>query len=353
MKQTNSVKQLVSGGLILMLVCLPCFIFRDVLGHRVVALLLLMTVSIMAMTFEIIPILVLAALSALVWNFFFIPPLFTFHISSPEDILLFTMYFIIAMVNVVFMRRIRRMEQKNQEQAQKERTLILYSTFFNSLSHELRTPIATIIGSAETLQSFKTKLAEKEESELLQQIESAGHQLHLQVNNILNVSRLESGLLAPKMEWCDVNDIIQSALQNHFPNQNRIEFHVNEHLPLCQTDAGLWEQIILNVLKNALLYTSGAVWIDVWVENNQLTLTITDEGSGIPEEHLTSVFEKFYRLSHTQTGGTGLGLSIVKGYIEVLQGAVKAENRKVPSRGLQVTLQIPVATNYVNQLKNE
>ena len=132
MKRTIHIKQLITGLLIVLLVCLPCFIFRELLGHRVVALLLLMTVSIMAMTFEIIPILIIAALSALVWNFFFIPPVFTFHITSPEDILLFSMYFVIALVNVVFMRRIRKMEQKNQEQAEKERTLTLYSTFFNS-----------------------------------------------------------------------------------------------------------------------------------------------------------------------------------------------------------------------------
>lgn len=346
------IKQLGTGVVILLLVCLPCFIFRDVLGYRVVALLLLMTVSIKAIRFEIIPVSVLAAISALVWNFFFIPPIYTFHISNPEDILLFTMYFVIAMVNVVFMRRIRKMEQKNQEQAEKERTLTLYSTFFNSLSHELHTPIATIIGSAETLQQLKDKLADKEQTDLLQQIESAGLQLHLQVNNILNVSRLESGLLAPKLEWCDMNDIIHGTLQHHFPDQNRIHFTTNEQLPLCQTDAGLWDQILLNVLKNALIYSQGYVYIDVATPENTLEISITDEGPGIPEEQLENLFEKFYRLPHTQTGGTGLGLSIVKGYIEVLDGSVKAKNRSDCS-GLQLVMQIPVMTNYLNQLKNE
>lgn len=346
------IKQLGTGVVILLLVCLPCFIFRDVLGYRVVALLLLMTVSIMAMTFEILPILILAALSALVWNFFFIPPLFTFHISSPEDILLFSMYFVIAMVNVVFMRRIRKMEQKNQEQAEKERTLTLYSTFFNSLSHELRTPIATIIGSAETLQQLKEKLAPQEQTDLLQQIESAGLQLHLQVNNILNVSRLESGLLAPKMEWCDINDIIHGTLQHHFPDQKRIHFTPNEQLPLCQTDAGLWDQIVLNVVKNALHYTQGNVYIEVAISDDLLEISITDEGPGVPDAQLETLFEKFYRLPQTQTGGTGLGLSIVKGYIEALQGSVKVKNRSDRS-GLQLLMQIPVKTNYLNQLKNE
>lgn len=352
MQTQHGIKQLGTGVVLLLLVCVPCFVFREILGYRVVALLLLMLLSLLAMYFEVVPILILAAISALIWNFFFIPPIFTFHISSTEDVLLFSMYFVVAMVNAVFMTRIRRMEKRNQQEAEKERTLQLYATFFNSLSHELRTPIATIIGSAETLQTLKDKLAANEESDLLQQIESAGHQLHLQVNNILNVSRLESGLLAPKMEWCDWNEIINDTIQNHFPDQNRIHYTSNESLPLCQTDAGLWEQILLNVLKNALLYTQGPVELTITVTQNQCTLVIGDYGPGVPEPHLTDLFAKFYRLPQSITGGTGLGLSIVKGYIEVMHGTVTAANRRDAS-GLIITMTIPVSTNYLNQLKNE
>lgn len=134
------------------------FAFSELLGYRVVALLLLMTVSIIAMLFEITPVLVAALLSSLVWNFFFIPPIYTFHINSTEDGLLFLLYFLVALVNTVLSFKIRKEEKKARDKEQKLQQIEVYNTLLNSLSHELKTPISTIIGAVDTLQESQHKL---------------------------------------------------------------------------------------------------------------------------------------------------------------------------------------------------
>ena len=136
-----------------------CFLLSSFITYKIVALLLLVTVSFIAMFFDILPVLLAALLSALVWNFFFIPPTFTFTIGSTEDVLMFFMYFIIAMVNATLTYKIRQAEKEASKREEKENTLKLYSTLLNSLSHELRTPISTIIGATDNLQTNDQKLS--------------------------------------------------------------------------------------------------------------------------------------------------------------------------------------------------
>jgi two-component system sensor histidine kinase KdpD len=135
-------------------------LLMPLIGYMAVALLLLLAVSVMAMVLPVWPVMAAAALSAVVWNFFFIPPTFTFHINSTQDVLMFAMYFSIAMLNAVLTSRIRRAEQQARQREGREKTLLLYNTLLNSLSHELRTPIAAIIGAVDTLKESATRLSE-------------------------------------------------------------------------------------------------------------------------------------------------------------------------------------------------
>ena len=114
---------------------------------------LLVTVSMLAMFLDIVPVLVASLLSAFIWDFFFIPPRFTLTVGTPEDRILFLMYFVIAMINAVLTNKIRKMEKAVKEKDEKEKSVKFYNTLLNSLSHELRTPITTILGSTDNLQS--------------------------------------------------------------------------------------------------------------------------------------------------------------------------------------------------------
>ena len=340
--------------LLVIVIALICFSFKNLIGYKIVALILLMAVSVVAMLFEILPVLLAAILSAVIWNVFFIPPLYSFRISNTEDLLMFLMYFIIALVNVVLTFKIREAEKKARDKEEKEKELKLYNTLLNSLSHELRTPIATILGSVEMLKDDKDKLSAVSQTELLDEIFTAGNRLNRQVENILNMSRLESGMLKPKSDWTDMNELINSTIQKLIPvNQHKLIFQNNENLPLFKLDSGLTEQILYNLLHNAVQHTpvNTIIVINVNHESDYCLMTVSDNGKGFPGKEIASVFDKFYRLPHTKTGGSGLGLSIVKGFTEAQNGTIKLENNEWG--GAKFTIQIPSETSYLNNLKNE
>lgn len=349
----NVFKQSLIALVTVIIMASGCYFFTNFLGYKVVAFILLMTVSILAMLFEIVPVLLAATLSALIWNFFFISPIYTFHISNSEDMLMFLMYFLVAFVNTVLTFKIKKIEKKAREKEEKEKTLKLYNTLLNSLSHELRTPISAIIGSVDILQESDAKLTSENRKSLLNEIEIAGLKLNDQVENLLNMSRLESGILKLKLDWCDLNEQIRLVIQNHFLSNPRILFKDEENFPICKLDIFLFEQILINLIRNALFYTAEncTVTISMKLNDNLLMVTVEDNGLGIQEAHINQIFDKFYRVPQTITGGTGLGLSIVKGFVEAHNGTIEVKN-SIPN-GLKFDIFVPVEITYVNQLKNE
>ena len=347
--------QYTASILFVLLVAVISFFFKELIGYKVVALILMVTVSLLAMLMDILPVLIAAVLSALIWNFFFIPPIFTFHIKDTEDLLMFLMYFIIAMVNAVLTFKIREQEKKARDEKEKEKTIKLYNVLFNSLSHELRTPIATIIGAVDTLKENRQKLSEVNQNILLSEIDTASLRLNRQVENLLNMSRLETGILKPNFIWCDVNEIIFAVIET-FKETNKTHqllFTENEKLPLVKLDVGFMEQILNNIIYNAIQYTpeKSIIKISVQVENQICKWIIEDNGNGFEEKVIPFVFDKFYRVSNSKTGGTGLGLSIVKGYVKAQNGIVWVENIK--SGGAKFIIEISSETSYINNIKNE
>ncbi len=336
------------------LVSALCFLTDNYLGYKTVALILLMVVSFIAMLFEIFPVLLAALLSALIWNFFFIPPIFTFHIDNAEDILMFLLYFLIALVHTVLTFKIREAETKARDKEEREKTIKLYNTLLNSLSHELRTPISTIIGAVDTLIEHNDKLTVTHQTELLNEIDKASIRLNRQVENLLSMSRLESGILKPKNDWCDINELICSQIDK-LPNStgHKIEFRIDEGLPLFKLDAGLLDQILHNIIHNCLQYTPehSIITISAHHMEGNCIIRISDNGNGFPNDEVALVFEKFYRLTNTKTGGSGLGLSIVRGFTEAMNGKVLLEND--PKGGAIFTIEIMAETSFIGNLKHE
>jgi two-component system, OmpR family, sensor histidine kinase KdpD len=316
---------------------------------------LLVTLSLLALFFDILPILISALLSALIWNYFFIPPRFTFHVHTAEDFFLLIMYFFIAMVHAVFTYKIRQLQKEARKKEEKASTLKLYNTLLNSLSHELRTPIATIIGASDNLLMNAARLTEENKTNLVTEISIASLRLNQQVENLLNMSRLESGFIQPKKDWCDVNEFIYAAIKRVEDNcdEHIININVKENLPLFKLDSGLMEQVLYNLVNNAVIYTpsSSTITINGDCINNNCVITVEDNGKGFPPGEREKVFEKFYRLKYSKTGGTGLGLSIAKGFVEAHNGIIFLEN--VASGGAKFTITIPTETSYIKDMKNE
>jgi two-component system sensor histidine kinase KdpD len=353
-KKTKTQQYLISI-LLIVVVAAICFSLPDYIGYHVVALLLLVAVSFIAMFFDIFPVLLAAFLSALIWNMFFIPPRFSLSVATTEDALLLAMYFVIASVNAALTFKIRQMEKKEVKKEQKENTLKLYNTLLNSLSHELRTPISTIIGATDNLLTDATKLTEKNKEELLSEISKASFRLNRQVDNLLNMSRIESGFLQLKKDWVDVNELLYDVVKRlkeqtqHHP----VSILIKEDLPLFKLDFGLMEHVLYNLIYNATIYIPkySVITVKAACINEKLVIHVEDTGNGFPEDETEKVFDKFYRLKNSKAGGTGLGLSIVKGFVEAHNGIVRLEN--MPEGGAKFTIEIPAETSYLNDLKNE
>ena len=265
------------------------------------------------------------------------------------------MYFVIALVNAVLTFKIREAEKKARDKEEKENTIKLYNTLLNSLSHELRTPISTIIGAVDTLKEGKDKISPDNQNDLLSEIDKASIRLNRQVENLLNMSRLETGMLKLHLDWCDINELVFTVIQKLSVNsaKHKIEFSPNEKLPLFKLDAALMEEVLHNIIHNAIQYTNenSEIKITVTHEKENCVITISDNGKGFPESEIKFVFDKFYRLPQTKTGGTGLGLSIAKGFTEAHNGKIKLEN--IATGGAKFTIGIPAETSFISNLKNE
>lgn len=334
-----------------------CYLFSDFIGYRVTAFVLFVAVSIIAMLFDIFPVLAAALLSAVTWNFFFIPPRFTFHISSAEDIILFLMYFVIASVNAVLTYKIRQLARIAGEEEKKANTVKLYNTLLNSLSHELRTPISTIIGASDNLLNDTNKLSDTNKRELISEISQASFRLNRQVENLLNMSRLESGFIQAKKDWCDVQELIHSTINqlDDLLKDHKVIIDLADKLPLFKVDFGLLQQALTNLIGNAAIYTPPGSHIKIHAETKEskhtsfLILQVEDDGPGLPGEESERVFEKFYRLKNSKTGGTGLGLSIAKGFVEAHGGTIALARPSMKGAGF--IIEIPAETSYIDAEK--
>lgn len=468
---------------------------KDFIGYQVVAFALLFTVSILALFAGIGPILLSAALSAILWDFFFIPPPFTLHVARLEDILMLLMYFIIALIGGVMTSRVRKQEKLTRERELRtnalyqftrelsmtsgtdevirisvkyikkyskfdgavilqegnnvlgkkvrpegmfnlteneisvaewsfkhsrkagkftdtlpsnnytfypltgnkmnlgvvvikpdrpltadeddfwdayrtqisnglERELLneiarrasvldesdkLYKSLFNSISHELRIPVAAIMGASDSLlgNEFNDDLRQN----LYREINKASSRLNRLIENLLNMSRLESGRISPHPDWFDVHDLITKVvddLKDELAIFN-LEVIIPDDMPLVRIDSGLIEQVLHNLVLNSTQYSKPdtTIRIKMYYDKPNFIVQVMDRGPGFPPNELLNVFNKFYRLGGNVSGGTGLGLSIVKGFVDAHNGTVKAENRK--NGGARITVRIPAEVHDISE----
>jgi two-component system sensor histidine kinase KdpD len=261
------------------------------------------------------------------------------------------MYFLIAMINAVLTFKIRQAEKTARLKEERANSVKLYNTILDSLSHELRTPIAAITGASDNL-LFNNHLTEHNKHQLLIEISRASLRLNQQVENLLNISRLESGHIQPKSDWCDIVELVYETVKRVEENNahRKIHISINPDIPLCSLDKGMLEQVIYNLLNNAAIHTPSHCRIEIGVtcHADLLQVIIEDDGQGFTDLHQKDVFRKFSRSQTPATSGAGLGLSIVKGFTEALGGTVGLQKRT--GGGALFTIVIPVKTGYLKEV---
>src|SRR5258706_6307093 len=299
-------RQYLYSIIIVILISLLCFGLSEFISYQVVAFILFLTVSLLAVLFDILPVLLSAALSAFTWDFFFIPPRFTIHVGTTEDTILLIMYFVIALISGVLTYKIRQIEKSARLKEERANSVKLYNTILNSLSHELRTPIATIIGATDNLQSNQ-HLSEANKEQLISEISKASLRLNQQVENLLNISRLESGHIKPKNDWCDIVELVYEQVKRVEENnpKRKIDISINPDMPLCSLDKGMLEQVVHNLLNNAAMHTETncRIGISASCYADLLTIAIEDNGNGFSGIDRRDVFDKFSRTKNSTTSG--------------------------------------------------
>jgi two-component system sensor histidine kinase KdpD len=405
------------AGIITLLTALAFFPVRELIGYQVVAFALLFEVSILAIFLGIGPILLSATLSALLWDFLFIPPPYTLHIEKPEDVLMLSMYFIIVILNGILTSRVRMQEKMTREREEKTMALYRLTSELSSASgieEVIKVSVKDIrkffqVDSVIIMQS-RNKELEKEirhESELMfseaeMSIASWTYYHSRKAGRFtdtlpstpytfypLNGTRHNLGVIAVRQNkafkgdveifWDTFQTQISNALEREFLDElarkalildesdklNKTRFDVHDLLkkvtgslgselehfnletvipddtPLVYSDFDQIEQVLYNLLINATQYSppGTTIRIKMYYEKPYFVMQVMDRGPGFPKDAIPYIFNKFYRVSGTQTGNTGLGLSIVKGFVDAHNGTVEIENRK--NGGARVTIRIP------------
>jgi len=236
-------------------------------------------------------------------------------------------------------QRLRDAEQQAKLVSESER---LSKTLLNSISHEIRTPIAAIRSAASNL--GERGLADGFQREMVGEIQEASHRLNRLVGNLLSMTRLETGHVKPNLDWCDLSDLIQVTLKEIQADLqgHEVRVELGPGLPLVRIDFVLMQQALSNLLLNVVVHTPRGTPVEVSarVDSGQLLMMVADRGPGLPPESLPFIFEKFYRAPTAPAGGTGLGLAIVKGLVEAHAGQVAAQNR--PGGGAAFTIRLPI-----------
>jgi two-component system, OmpR family, sensor histidine kinase KdpD len=208
----------------------------------------------------------------------------------------------------------------------------LRSSLLSAVSHDLRTPLSVITGSASALLDSELTLAPTARRDLVETIHEEGERLNRLVRNLLDMTRLEAGAVKVAKEWQPIEGIVGAAL-SRLEDQLRdrkVDAQFPPGLPLVPIDGVLIEQVLINLLENAAKYTpkGSPIVISAHQDKSDLVMEIADRGSGIPADHVDKIFEKFHRLPRENVGGgAGLGLAICRGIVEAHGGRIWAENR--------------------------
>jgi two-component system sensor histidine kinase KdpD len=234
--------------------------------------------------------------------------------------------------SAVALERVRLAGQINEARLSVESER-LRAALLTSLSHDLKTPLASILGAVTSLKQYRDLLDDPAREDLVATIQEEAERLSRFVANLLDMTRIESGAVQLDREHTHIDEIVVTALQrvSGMVSDHKVEVDLAANLPVLHLDVMLFEQVLVNLLDNAAKYAPPGSEIRIRTERTEgaVVIEVLDEGPGIPEDRLERVFEKFHRIKQgdRQRGGTGLGLAICRGFVTALGGKIVAANR--------------------------
>lgn len=295
-----------------------------------------------------------AFVGVMCFDFFFVPPRFSFHVHDVQYVWTFIVMFATAMTISHLTIRFRAEADAARESEQRSIWLLekakqaevaadserLRSSLLSSVSHDLRTPLAAIMGSASTLLEKKEFRDSEESKSLLENIESEADRLSRLVQNLLETTRLESGKIQLNKSLYPLEEVLGSALERmkKWLKDRKIDVHLPEDLPSVPLDPLLLDQVFSNLIENGIRHTPPATALDISArqKGDFIHVSVADRGAGLKDDELERVFEKFYHAE--KSPGAGLGLVICRAIINAHGGRIWAENRAGGGAIFQFTL---------------
>ncbi len=284
------------------------------------------------------PAIVTSVISVLAFDFFLVPPYLTFNVADIQYFFTFIAFLIVGIVVGTFASKVR--EQVIQRQTEK-----LHSALLSSISHDLKTPLVSITGALTALLDGKANLDELHKVELLETAREESSRLNRLVNNLLDMTKMEAGVLRISKEPCDLRDLIGTCLEqlkDRIGSRN-IKIDIPKDFPEVAVDFPFMLKALFNVMDNAFKYSSADKPVEIRAFHLQpkVKIEIQDYGIGIVRDDLKRIFEKFYRVERAENvSGTGLGLCISKSIIEAHNGQITVES--IPGKGSVFSIEIPL-----------
>jgi K+-sensing histidine kinase KdpD len=307
-----------------------------------VALVYLLGVVLVALRFGRGPVIAVSILNVAAFNYFFVPPRGTFHVDDPQYLLTFAMMLAVGLIISGLTARVRARAKAQAALEIMAETERVRSALLASISHDLRTPLAVITGSASTLAERGERLSADQRAALAQSIYQQARDVSELVTKVLQMTRLESGAIRLERDWGSLNEIAEAVLRRL---RDRLATHLMmvdlpENLPLVRLDAALIEQVIGNLLENAARHTPPRtlVRLRAQVAGGDVVVSVEDFGPGLPEGELEHVFDKFHR-------GAGLGLAICRAIVQLHAGRIWAE--RLPGVGTAFRFALPLEAQPV------
>jgi two-component system sensor histidine kinase KdpD len=283
-----------------------------------------------------------AVLSVAASSYFFYSPIYSFQVSEVQDLADLAVFIIVA----AFTSRLSASVADARVRAQGE---ALREALLNSVSHDLQTPLAAILGSASALEALGERGDARGRAELVAAIREESERLASYIENLLDLTRIRAGQIAPRLELVELSDIVDAALRRKHKalGKHLVEVDLPADLPMLRLDLFLMEHAIANVLDNAAKYApaGSAIGVSARVAGDEVALEVSDRGSGISAQDLARVFDPFYRGADAGEGaaaGAGLGLAICRAFVEANGGSV-AVSSAGPGHGTRVRLRLPIA----------
>lgn len=324
--------------LLLTLITIVSQLFKSKFGLLNIALIHLLPVIVIALHGNIRSTMIVTACSVVIFDLLYVPPMYSFDVRDLSYIWSFIIFFAVGYTISFQAKRI-------QANAVKE-------IFLNTLSHDLKTPLSSILGNASLLLKEQTQ-DPAVRREVLIQINDSTQRMNRLVANLLDSARLQGTKSPLRMEWCDLEDIIGVALQEfrYNPKQSQIDVNIDPELRLFWGDCALLVRLVVNLIDNALKYTDKGKKVSLTITSDDSIITIRcfNESDPIKKADLKNMFDRFYRIDYSaDIGGNGIGLSICRDIVTAHHGVIEAYN--VPN-GVCFEIRFPVSKSPSDGLK--